>query len=222
MRIPLTGYAVKEILIFGGCGAVITAGVAGFAGPLWFLAMLPLLLTVWVLWFFRDPPRRPPDDPRLVLSAADGKVTDVETVEAPPELGGEGQALRISVFLSIFDCHINRAPCAGTVEAVARREGRHLNAMRAASAVENHQVAVLLRSEASGAPVLVRLIAGVIARRIVCRAQPGDRLAAGQRFGMIKFGSRTDVFVPMTAPIDVRVRVGDRVKAGRTVLGQFQ
>lgn len=221
MRIPLTPYATREILLFGGAGVVLTALVGSLAGSLWYLAALPLVVTVWVFSFFRDPERRVPQGDRLLLSPADGRVTHVETIDAPEELGAEGQALRISIFLSVFNCHLNRAPCAGRVERVVYRKGRYLNAMNAASAVENEQNMVVIRAEAIDRPVLVRQVSGAIARRIVCRAGVGDPLAAGQRFGMIKFGSRTDIVIPADVPLEAQIRVGDRVKAGLTVLGQF-
>ena len=222
MRIPLTPYAVREIALFGGLGLALTAFVAWVAWPLWPIALLPLAITLWAFSFFRDPERRIPDDPRLLLAPADGRVTHIETIDTPEELGGQGRSLRISIFLSVFNCHLNRAPCAGRVQRVIYRQGRYLSALNAASARENEQNLVILSAEAAGVSILVRQVSGAIARRIVCRVAAGDQLAAGQRFGMIKFGSRTDLVVPTTAPVDVRVRVGDRVKAGLTVLGQFQ
>jgi phosphatidylserine decarboxylase len=221
VRIPLTHYATREILLFGGAGVALTALVGWLAAPLWYLAALPLVVTIWVFSFFRDPERRVPQGDRLLLSAADGRVTHIETIDAPEELGTDGQALRISIFLSVFNCHLNRAPCAGRVEKIVHRPGRYLNAMNAASAVENEQNIVVISADVIGRPVLVRQVSGAIARRIVCRAGVGDPLAAGQRFGMIKFGSRTDIVVPSDVPLEMRVRVGDRVKAGLTVLGQF-
>lgn len=221
MRIPLTGYAVREILLYGGLSLAATAVVFALAGPLWYLGFVPIVVAGWILYFFRDPGRRVPQGERLLVSPADGHVTHVETIDTPAELGGRGQALRVSIFLSIFDCHLNRAPCAGRVESVTHRPGRFLNALRAASAAENEQNTLILRPDATGIPVLVRQIAGVIARRIVCTAAPEDHLATGQRFGMIKFGSRTDLVVPTETPVELRVGVGDKVKAGQTILGQF-
>jgi len=223
LRVPLTRYARQEVLLFGGLGLAATAVVA--AVPVrwvWPLAAIPLLLTLWVLWFFRDPARRVPAGDRLLLAPADGRVTHVEMIDAPEELGTGGSALRVSIFLSILDCHLNRAPCAARVDRVLHRPGRFLNAMKAASARENEQTILVLKPDVVAAPVLVRQVAGAIARRIVCEAREGDQLAAGQKFGMIKFGSRTDLVVPTAAPVDARVKVGDKVKAGLTVLGHFR
>jgi phosphatidylserine decarboxylase len=189
--------------------------------PVWYLAAIPLAVTVWVFSFFRDPERRVPQGERLLVSPADGRITAVEIIDAPPELGVPGQALRISIFLSVFNCHLNRSPCEARVERIVYKPGRYLNALRASSAAENEQNILILRAAAVDAPILVRQVSGAIARRIVCEAAEGDTLAAGQRFGMIKFGSRTDLVVPVTTPVDVAVRVGDRVKAGLTVLGRF-
>ena len=221
MRSPLTKYATREIVLFGAFGLVLTAVVAAIPGWFWLLSAIPLAFTVWVVWFFRDPPRRVPTGERLLLAPADGRVTHVETIDAPDELDGPGPALRISIFLSIFDCHLNRAPCAGSVQRVVRRQGRFLNAMNPASATENEQAIIVLKPDAVAGPVLVRQVAGAIARRIVCEVREGDHLATGQKFGMIKFGSRTDLVVSGEVPVDVRVKVGDKVKAGLTVLGQF-
>lgn len=221
MRIPLTHYAKREIALFGGLGLLATLVTVAACGPLWYLAAIPLAVTVWVFSFFRDPQRRVPQGERLLVSPADGRITAVETIDAPPELGVQGQALRISIFLSVFNCHLNRSPCEARVERIVYKQGRYLNALRESSAAENEQNILVLRAAAVDAPILVRQVSGAIARRIVCEATEGDTLAAGQRFGMIKFGSRTDLVVPVTTPVDVAVRVGDRVKAGLTVLGQF-
>jgi len=221
VRIPLTGYAKREIVLYGGLGLLATLGTVVVCRPVWYLAAIPLAVTVWVFSFFRDPERRVPQGERLLVSPADGRITAVEIIDAPPELGVPGQALRISIFLSVFNCHLNRSPCEARVERSVDKPGRYLTALRASSAAENEQNILILRAAAVDAPILVRQVSGAIARRIVCEAAEGDTLAAGQRFGMIKFGSRTDLVVPVTTPVDVAVRVGDRVKAGLTVLGRF-
>ncbi|MBN2584700.1 MAG: phosphatidylserine decarboxylase [Planctomycetes bacterium] len=221
MRIPLTDYARREIALFGGMGLIVTAVTVHVCGAYWYLAAIPLAVTVWVFSFFRDPERRVPEGERLLVSPADGRITAIETLDAPEELGVQGQVLRISIFLSVFNCHLNRSPCAARVERIVYKHGRYLNALRSASAEHNEQNILVLRPTAVEGPILVRQVAGAIARRIVCQAAEGDSLAAGQRFGMIKFGSRTDLVVPLAMPVDVAVRVGDCVKAGLTVLGQF-
>ena len=221
MRIPLTKYAVREILLFAGAGMILTLAVLLLAQQLWYLAAVPALATIWVFSFFRDPERRAPEGGRLILAPADGRVTHVELIDAPEELGAGGRARRISIFLSVFDCHLNRAPFACRVEKVVYRRGRFLNALRATSARENEQSLLVVQAEAVSRPALVRQVAGVIARRIVCDVRQGDHLAAGQTFGMIKFGSRTDLLLPADVPLELSVKVGDHVRAGLTVLGRF-
>ena len=154
--------------------------------------------------FFRDPERPVPSDPGLVLAPADGRVTRVER-------GSDGR-LKISIFLSVFDVHINRSPVAGAVRRVRYLPGRYMAANFEASSVENERNEVWLETERG--EVRVTQIAGVIARRIVCRIQPGDRLVGGQRFGLIRFGSRTDLDLPAAAV--PQVRPGDRTRGGVT------
>lgn len=174
-----------------------------------FLAALPVLLALFFLWFFRDPARAVPADPGALVSPADGKVTEAEWIETP-----DGSRLRLSIFLNVFDVHVNRAPVAGTVSQVSHKPGMFLNAMRPDSNVLNEQVTMVIDS-AQGA-VQVKQIAGLLARRIVCNMKPGDRLERGQRYGLIKFGSRVDVLMPSGATL--HVKKGDRVKGGSTVL----
>ncbi len=173
------------------------------------LSLLPVLLAVFFLWFFRDPSRRIPTADGVLVSPADGKVTEAEWIETP-----DGSRLRLSIFLNVFDVHVNRSPIEGTVTSVNHKKGMFLNAMRADSNVLNEQNVVVIES-AHGA-VQVKQIAGLLARRIVCFVKPGDRVQRGQRFGLIKFGSRVDVLMPADATL--RVQTGDRVKGGSTVL----
>jgi phosphatidylserine decarboxylase len=161
--------------------------------------------------FFRDPDRRVPDVAGAVLAPADGRVVRIDRVADP----FVGDAVRLSIFLSPFDVHVNRAPIAGLVVAKEHVRGRYLAAFRPEASRLNERCVLQLAGE--GARATVTQIAGVLARRIVCRVAPGDRLAAGQRFGLIRFGSRTDVAVPST--VEVRVLEGDRVRGGETVLG---
>ncbi len=163
------------------------------------------------LGFFRDPERDVPSVPGGVLSAADGRVLSVDETEEP----FVGRAVRVAVFLSPLDVHVNRAPIAGLVAGVTYSRGRFLAAYRPEVEGANERCALHLLGES--ARVTVVQIAGVVARRIVCRAGPGDKLAAGERYGMIRFGSRTDCYMPLGT--DVRVRPGDRVVGGMTVLG---
>jgi phosphatidylserine decarboxylase len=173
------------------------------------LAALPVALALFFLWFFRDPPRRVPPGEGLLVSPADGKVTEAEWIETPA-----GSRLRLSIFLNVFDVHVNRSPMAGTVTQVSHKTGLFLNAMRADSNVLNESNTVVLEGE--GYTLQVKQIAGLLARRIVCFVKVGDTVQRGQRFGLIKFGSRVDVLMPADAVL--RVKTGDRVKGGSTIL----
>jgi phosphatidylserine decarboxylase len=197
---------------FYALGLIVAAILVGwFARPVW--ALIPLLLAVFFLWFFRDPERAIPEAAGAVVSPADGKVTDVSWVTT----GGEKQA-RISIFLSVFDVHVNRSPIAGVVRDVRYQKGKFLNAMNEASAEENEQNAV--RVEGDGQVVVFKQIAGLLARRIVFHPKVGDRLARGQRVGLIKFGSRTDILLSSNASL--QVKVGDRVQGGASILAYLQ
>jgi phosphatidylserine decarboxylase len=179
--------------------------------PVW--AVIPLFLAGFFLWFFRDPRRAIPGDPGAVVSPADGKVTDVSTVMA------DGiQFDRISIFLSVFDVHVNRSPIAGIIREVRYKHGKFLNAMGAASAEQNEQNVVTVDGE--GHTVVFKQIAGLLARRIVFNKKVGDTVGRGERIGMIKFGSRVDVLFDATAAVNVRV--GDRVKGGASVLAYLK
>jgi len=218
VRIPLAEYAVRELALFGG-GAL--AGLAVSAMWAWYLAPLFAAALVLVVAFFRDPARRVPVEPGLLVAPADGRVTEVAEADEPRFL--KARAHKVGIFMSLASVHVNRAPCAGRVEAVERRRGRFLDARDPASSAENESVSVAI-AKAEGRPgrVLLRQVAGVLARRIVCAAAAGDVLARGQRIGMIKFGSRVEVYVPVASGFEVLVSPGARVRAGETVLGRFR
>jgi phosphatidylserine decarboxylase len=192
--------------------AVVVAGVlvGWFARPVW--ALVPGMLALFFLWFFRDPERVIPDAPGAVVSPADGKVTDVSIVDE----GGE--RVRISIFLSVFDVHVNRSPIAGIVREVRYQRGKFLNAMNQTSAELNEQN--IVRVEGDGQAVVFKQIAGLLARRIVFHPKVGDRLERGQRVGLIKFGSRVDVLVDAAAAL--QVKVGDKVQGGASILAYLQ
>jgi phosphatidylserine decarboxylase len=179
--------------------------------PAW--AILPCLLAVLFLWFFRDPERTVPQDPGAVVSPADGKVTDVSTVTV-----GNQQQTRVSIFLSVIDVHVNRSPIAGLVRDVRYQHGQFLNAMSAVCADKNEQNIVTM--EGDGQRVVFKQIAGLLARRIVFYPKVGDHLERGQRVGLIKFGSRTDLLLDASARMNVKV--GDRVKGGSSILAYLQ
>src|SRR6202049_2449405 len=179
--------------------------------PAW--AISPCLLAIFFLWFFRDPERAIPQDAGAVVSPGDGKVTDVSIVT----VGNERQ-MRVSIFLNVFDVHVNRSPIAGVIRDVRYRRGQFLNAMNTVSAEKNEQNIVTV--EGDGQRVVFKQIAGLLARRIVFYPKVGDRLERGQRVGLIKFGSRVDVLLDAAARMNVKV--GDRVKGGASILAYLQ
>jgi phosphatidylserine decarboxylase len=185
----------------------VAALLAWLASPPW--AVPPLLLSVFLLWFFRDPERMIPDVAGAVVSPADGKITNVSPVTM-----GETRYVRISIFLNVFDVHVNRSPIAGVIQDIRYQKGKFLNAMNETCAELNEQNLVTV--EGDGERVVFKQIAGLLARRIVFTKKLGDRVARGERVGLIKFGSRTDVLLDASASL--RVKAGDRVKGGSTVL----
>jgi phosphatidylserine decarboxylase len=191
--------------------------------PLWATVAIEAVLAVilvWILAFFRDPKRCCPLEKNLLLAPADGRVTDVEVVEEDGFIGGP--AVRIGIFLNIFDVHINRAPCNVKVEKITYRRGRYKNAMSPESGRVNESNDLwLVRTDGPGEKLLVRQISGAIARRIVCAAREGQELAGGEKFGMIKFGSRTELYVPVSESVKCLVERGDKVKAGLSPLVRY-
>jgi|SRR3984893_11264555 len=190
-------------------------GLAVVAAIMWELThsygfcAVPVLLAIFFLWFFRDPSRQIPSESGLIVSPADGVVTEAEWIETV-----RGSRLRLSIFLNVFDVHVNRAPASGTVTVVEFREGGFLNAMKPESVLTNEQTLVVI--DAGGYEVAFKQIAGLLARRIICNLKVGDRVARGQRIGLIKFGSRVDVLMPAEA--DLLVKTGTRVRGGSSVL----
>ena len=185
--------------------------IGWLTNPAW--AIIPVLLAAFFLWFFRDPERAIPQEAGAVVSPGDGKITDVSTVV----LGNEKQT-RLSIFLNVFNVHVNRSPITGVIQDVRYQRGQYLNAMNQASAELNEQNIVTVEGE--GQTVVFKQIAGLLARRIVFYPKVGDRLERGQRVGLIKFGSRVDVLLDASARINVKV--GDHVKGGATVLAYLQ
>ena len=193
---------------------VITIGAA----LLWWPAAIPLgILAVWVVAFFRDPIRPGPRGDRYVVAAAEGHV--VHVIETDEPMYVQEPSVRISIFLSVFDVHVNRYPVAGTVELVHYNKGKFLHAADEKASLDNEQSSIGLRGPRGR--VLVRQIAGLIARRIVTDSQRGDQVHQGDRLGLIRFGSRTDVFLPLSARPVVKVKPGDRVRVGGTVLAEY-
>jgi phosphatidylserine decarboxylase len=181
-----------------------------------------IALGLFVLWFFRSPRRIPPPGPHRLVAPADGVVWDVDELSEPLVIGG--QARRIGIFLSVFDVHVNRSPCAGTVIYAAYRPGSFLDVRHPDCAERNeaNTLGIACADEVgTNIRIVVRQLAGLIARRIICTHGVGDHLARGELFGMIRFGSRTELYVPMDRPHTVLVKRGDRVKGGETVLVEF-
>jgi phosphatidylserine decarboxylase len=195
-----------------GLGLVVVAGVLwGLTHVIWLIAP-PLVLALFFLWFFRDPQRKIPQGAGLIVSPADGLVTEAEWVETTL-----GSKLRVSIFLNVFDVHVNRVPVSGTVKVVDYREGGFMNAMNPESVINNEQTMVVI--EGDGYDVAFKQIAGLLARRIVCNLKVGEKVVRGDRMGMIKFGSRCDVLMPAEASL--RVKVGSRVKGGSSILASL-
>ncbi|MXW36716.1 MAG: phosphatidylserine decarboxylase [Acidobacteria bacterium] len=210
MRLPIApeGRAFVAVPLVLAILTLATAG-AVFAGIGWGL----LAGAGFCAFFFRDPERRAPGDAAVLLAPADGRVT-----EAGPADEGEPGTQRVSIFLSIFDVHINRSPAAGEIRAVRYRQGAFRAAFRKDAAERNERNELEMTTERG--TIRIRQIAGVVARRIVCRVRAGDRLALGERFGLIRFGSRTDLLLP--AGVTLSVRPGDRVRGGLTVIGRWE
>lgn len=199
--------------------------IAGFAAVTLLLGFfstslfwIGLILTAWCAYFFRDPVRVTPLDDRLVISPADGVISAVGPAMPPTELGvGGGEMTRVSVFMNVFSCHVNRAPVRGRITRIEHRPGRFLNAELDKASDENERNGLVI--ESPNGTVAVVQIAGLVARRIVCWADAGGNVAVGERFGLIRFGSRVDVFLPRNAAL--RVAIGQTAVAGETVLAAF-
>lgn len=202
---------VRDGYIYGGSLLAVGALVAWTTGSqAW--AIPPVLLAAFFLWFFRDPHRNVPAGEGLIVSPGDGLVTETATISTPL-----GTRQRVSIFLSVFDVHVNRAPISGVLREVRYQKGQYLNAMNRSSADRNEQNIVTIRGR--GYEVTFKQIAGLLARRIVFNFGEGAEVTRGQRVGLIKFGSRVDVLVPAEATL--RVRVGERVKGGSSVIAMM-
>jgi phosphatidylserine decarboxylase len=198
---------------FYGFGFIAAAVLVFLVTGNWIWAVVPVLLACFFFWFFRDPQRPVPVEAGLVVSPADGKITEVARIQTP-----NGERIRLSIFLSVFDVHVNRSPIAGTVRQVRYQKGKYLNALNPESSERNEQNLVTVQGDEF--EVSFKQIAGLLARRIVFRFRVGDFVERGQRVGLIKFGSRVDVVLPGHA--HVRVVLGDRVKGGASILADIQ
>jgi phosphatidylserine decarboxylase len=214
----VTRHGFREMLI-GSVALVLTAFVLGYFSY-WWLALLLVPVLLWLFAFFRDPERVVPDEQHAMVSPADGTVSDVTHIEDDPLLGGP--SVRVGIFLSVFNVHVNRSPCDGRVVKTIYREGKFLNAMGHALASEENESNTVVLAEPNGPedrPIaVVKQIVGLIARRIIFTAKEGDILKRGQRIGMIKFGSRTELYVPRWMEPRVKVQVGQKVRGASDVL----
>jgi len=184
------------------------------------LGLLLLPLTIWCIAFFRDPERNTPTAPGLIISPADGKLLPIVEAAPPPELGlGDAPRVRLSIFMNVFNVHVNRNPISGTVTGLAYRPGKFFNASFDKASVHNERMAIRLKPDGGGEELVVVQIAGLVARRIVCELAQGQRVARGLRFGMIRFGSRLDVYLPPGAK--VVAMPGMRMVAGETILAEM-
>jgi phosphatidylserine decarboxylase len=210
----------REGLLFIAIAAVIAAGAFGFAialrsWGLWLAAFVLLLLTLWVAYFFRDPERTGDRGPSLVVSPADGKLIMITEVDEPSFV--QGRAVRLSIFMNVFNVHVNRYPVNGVVRYVHYNKGKFFNAAAEKSSLENEQMSVGI--DTGRYRILVRQIAGLIARRIVTYSKVGETVRQGDRMGIIRFGSRVDVFFPVNSTL--RGKIGDITVAGVTILAEL-
>lgn len=235
MRIPLTRYGLPQVAVFP---LILIATMAVYywiahrflrpacACPMtslmvWLPEAILLIVLIWVFSFFRDPARTIVQDASLLLSPADGTVAAVETLNSYP--GFEGPVLRIEIFLSVFNVHINRVPCSVRIGQIAYKPGKFVDARRSdCSKINEANEIEMFRTDAPTDRMLVRQISGAIARRIVCEARIDQTFSAGEKFGMIKFGSCTELYVPARDNLKSEVSVGNKVKAGLTILARYQ
>ena len=211
-RITLSVAKAGYPLIFAGAFVTLIFALLGMT----YVTIMGLVVTMGVCWFFRDPDRVVPNQPEAVVSPADGKVVSVGDADDTPFY--RGRCKKISIFMSVFNVHVNRIPFSGSVKEVRYHPGKFFAANLDKASLQNEHNAVYLESE--GAPALcVVQIAGLIARRIICKVQPGNEVLKGQRYGIICFGSRLDVYLPVDAKIEVAI--GDKVRAGSSIIGRM-
>lgn len=227
MRIPLTKYGLPQIVVFPAIQfTVMAVALAAWPKslPLWSIILVEIIFTlvlIGILSFFRDPQRIVPTDKNILLAPADGTITDINIIQENDFIAGS--ALRISIFLSIFDVHINRAPCNVKVENITYHPGKFKNAASPSSGRVNESNDLWMRrTDSPNDKLILRQISGAIARRIICDTDTGQKLAGGQKFGMIKFGSRTELYLPTCENAKPLVKKGDKVKAGLTPIIKYE
>jgi len=216
-RIPFARWGLAELQLMGYPLLVVTIALA--VTPIWPAALVTGVVLGLIVYFFRDPPRQVPAEAGLLVAPADGKVVEITRLDHDEFVGGP--AVRIGIFLSIFNVHVNRSPCQARVISLDYKPGKFLSALKPASALENESMWIGLEEEVQPhRRLVVRQIAGQFARRIVCSLRPGDVLGRGQKFGMIKLGSRTELIVPDEPGLRVEAQIGQVVKAGRSILAR--
>lgn len=226
LAIGLTRHGRREVAGASIVTLAVVAGIFVLAGRYWpwlgVISAVPVALWAWVLWFFRDPDRHIPEEEGLMVSPADGRIADITPIGSDSLLGRDG--VQIGIFMNVFDVHVNRAPCDGTVTKIHHKRGVFLDARDPAASERNESATIEITHRHNGAdfPVIVRQIAGLVARRIVTDLSEGRQIARGQRIGMIKFGSRLEVLAPAELAAEVRIQVGQKVLAGQTVLMAFE
>jgi phosphatidylserine decarboxylase len=223
MRFPITKYGLPQVVIYPGL-CVLAMVIIAFLVPIsllfWILESVLAIVLIWMLSFFRDPYRKIPAGDNLILSPADGTISDIEIVDESSII--DGPATRIGIFLSIFSVHINRTPCAVRIEKITYRKGSFKNALNPdCGKVNEHNELAMTRLKKPYDKILVRQISGAIARRIVCDARNGQEFTGGCVFGMIKFGSRTELYLPLGCGAKIAVSIGDKVKAGLSILAEY-
>ena len=212
MMLLFAKYGWKELLFFSLLWCGIGAALCFLPPAARYALPVPVLGLLFTLNFFRDPPRRVPSDPGLMVAPADGEIVEIKDMDEPEFL--KVPCTRVSIFLNVFNVHINRSPCEGVVRGMTYKPGKFLDVRHPDCSTLNESNTIHLGD------VVVKQIAGLIARRIVCEAKPQDKLARGEKFGMIKFGSRTELYIPKAQVQEIRVKLKDKVKGGETVIAR--
>jgi phosphatidylserine decarboxylase len=217
--LPFARWGLWELNLLGWPLAALVAGFIWLGGFWHWLAIGPAVLLFLIVYFFRDPPRRVPNEPGVLVAPADGEVVDVTPLEKYEFIGGP--AVRIGIFLSIFNVHINRAPCDAKVIDTHYKPGKFLNAINPQSATLNEAMWIGFETlDSSPRRFAVRQISGMFARKIVCKLRPGQGVSRGAKFGMIKLGSRTELILP--AGVEVVVKIGDKIRAGSDIVARWK
>ncbi|MCG8585807.1 MAG: phosphatidylserine decarboxylase [Pirellulales bacterium] len=219
-RVPFARWGLVELFLMGGALFAATIALAWLGSPWHFGAIVTGVAGAVIVYFFRDPNRQTPTDPNLLISPADGKVVEITRLEHSEFI--DGPAVRIGIFLSLFNVHINRAPSRSRVIEMRYSPGLFLNAMNPESAIRNENMWIGLEEDAEPhRRLIVRQISGLVARRICCELKPGDTIESGEKFGMIKLGSRTELIMPDTDDMEIAIAMGQSVKAGTTIMARY-